>query len=199
MKKVKEVILVEGKYDKNTLSQTVDATIVETAGFGVFSDREKIKLIRRLGEKHGLIVLTDSDGAGFLIRNHLRGMLSGIPVKNAYIPDVPGKERRKCAPSREGKLGVEGMRPEVLLEALKTAGATFEEEEAEFRSAEITKTDLYRLGLSGGKNSAEKRKMLMKRLNLPERLTANALLQVLNALYSREEFLRICENLTEKR
>ena len=182
---VKEVIVVEGRYDKNTLSQIFDAVIVETAGFGVFNDREKLALLRRLAEARGLIVLTDSDGAGFVIRNFLKGAIDPALVKQAYIPDIAGKERRKASPSKEGKLGVEGMKPEILLDALRRAGATIDEESA-VKGNSITKADLYDLGLIGP-DSVEKRKALCKRLELPEHLSANALVEVLNLLMSREE------------
>ena len=187
MVKVEEVILVEGKYDKNTLSQVVDAVILETSGFGIFNDREKRKLLQTMAEKRGLIVLTDSDGAGFLIRNHIKGFVDPSLVKHAYIPDIPGKERRKARASREGKLGVEGMRPQVLLDALTRAGATFEDESnVQTSSPRITKADLYALGLSGGAESARKRMELQRELELPERLSADALLDVLNALMDRD-------------
>ena len=187
MRKIREVVIVEGRYDKNTLSQVVDAVILETSGFGIFNDREKRKLLQTLAEKRGLIVLTDSDGAGFLIRNHIKGFVDPSLVKHAYIPDIPGKERRKARASREGKLGVEGMRPQVLLDALTRAGATFEDESnVQTSSPRITKTDLFALGLSGGAESARKRVELQRELELPERLSADALLDVLNALMDRD-------------
>lgn len=197
---VKEVILVEGRYDKNTLSQIVDAVILETSGFGIFHDRQKQRLLRSLAEKRGLVVLTDSDGAGFVIRNFIKGCVPPEMVKHAYIPDVYGKERRKASPSREGKLGVEGMRPQVLLDALRAAGASFLGEEQLERPVErITKTDLFRLGLSGGEGSRKKRLALIRSLDLPEHLSADALLDVLNALMSREEFFRFAgDNLPGK-
>ena len=188
---VKEVIVVEGRYDKNTLSQIFDAVIVETSGFGVFNDREKLALLRRLAEARGLVVLTDSDGAGFVIRNFLKGAIDPALVKQAYIPDIAGRERRKRAPSKEGKLGVEGMKPEVLIEALRRAGATLGGEEPARRAGGITKATLYELGLSGGPGSAEKRRALLKELDLPEKLSANALLDVLNALYTEAELREI--------
>ena len=191
MRRIKEVIVVEGRYDKNTLSQIVDAVILETAGFGIFHDAAKRHLLKTLAETRGLIVLTDSDGAGFLIRNHIRGCLDPKHVKHAYIPDIYGKERRKNAPSKEGKLGVEGMRPEILLEALQRAGATFEDDPAAERPARITKADLYARGLSGREGSREKRLSLLRRLNLPERMSADAMLDVLNALMDREAFYRL--------
>ena len=197
MRKIKEVIVVEGRYDKNTLSQVVDATVVTLGGFSVFNDKEKLAFLRRLAEKQGLIVLTDSDGAGFVIRNYLKGALPKDKVKQAYIPDVHGKERRKRHAGKEGKLGVEGMRPEVLLEALRRAGATFLDEAEEPAPAKepITKADLFVWGLTGGTDSAARRQALLKRLDLPEHLTANGLLEALNLLYSREEVTALLETL----
>ena len=199
MKKVKEVIVVEGRYDKNTISQVVDAAVVTLGGFAVFNDREKLAFLRRLAEERGLIVLTDSDGAGFVIRNYLKGALPKDQVKQAYIPDIHGKERRKRAPGKEGKLGVEGMRPAVLLEALRRAGATFEDERPveERRGDPITKADLYALGLTGGQDSAARRQALLKQLDLPEHLTPNAMLEALNLLYSREAFLAMASGAGE--
>lgn len=191
MEKIKEAIVVEGRYDKNTLSQVVDAVIIETGGFGIFNDREKRSLLKKLAESRGLIIMTDSDAAGFMIRNHLKGCIAPELVKHAYIPDVYGKERRKSAPSREGKLGVEGMKPQVILEALKRAGATFESGRSAADKARISKADLYKKGLSGGENSAALRKKLLKMLELPEHLTAQGLLDVLNATMSREDFLAL--------
>lgn len=193
--KVKEVIVVEGRYDKNALSQVVDGVIVETGGFSIFKDQEKATLFRRLAAARGVIVLTDSDGAGFLIRSHLKGILPPEQVKQAYIPDVYGKERRKRRPGREGKLGVEGMSPQVLLEALRRAGATLEGEERQPKRGEepITKADLYALGLTGRPDSGAKRQELLKKLELPEHMTANGLLEVLNLLYTRKEFLAMME------
>ena len=198
MLRIKEAIVVEGRYDKNTLSQLVDAVILETSGFAIFKDDERLALLRRLAERQGLIILTDSDGAGFVIRNYLKGAVDPSLVKHAYIPDRMGKEKRKRSPGKEGKLGVEGMEPEILLRALEQAGATFEDEGGQTMSREetpITKAELYALGLSGGQGSKEKRAALLKALDLPERLSANALLDVLNALYGREELLAIWENL----
>ncbi len=186
MLKIDEVIVVEGRYDKNTLSQVVDALILETGGFSIFNDRQKQKLLRTLADERGLVVLTDSDGAGFMIRNFIRGCVDPARVKHAYIPDVYGKERRKSAPSKEGKLGVEGMSPEVLLEALSRAGVEVNTG-LEMRDA-ITKADLYARGLSGKEGSAQKRKQLLERLDLPEKLTADGLLDILNALMSRKAF-----------
>ena len=189
MHSVKEVIVVEGRYDKNALSQVVDAVIIETSGFGIFNDRQKQKLLRKLAEERGIIVLTDPDGAGFVIRNFIRGSVDPSLVKHAYVPDIAGKERRKAAASKEGKLGVEGMRPQLLLDALIRAGATIDDISPDEKPQRITKTDMYKRGLSGGQGSREKRAALIKTLDLPEHLTADALLDVLNATMTREEFL----------
>ena len=196
MVKIRETIVVEGRYDKNTLSQILDATILETSGFGIFKDKQQMNLLRRVAEKRGLIVFTDSDGAGFVIRNHIKSTIPAKFLKHAYTPDIFGKERRKAAPGKEGKLGVEGMDREVILEALRRAGATFEGEAAPTHS-QITKQDMMALGLSGGKDSSTKRKALMKLLNLPERLSANAFLQTVNLLCTREEFCSIAEKLEQ--
>ena len=194
MVKIKEAILVEGRYDKNTLSQIVDATILETSGFGIFQDKRQMSLLRRVAEKRGLIVFTDSDGAGFVIRNHIKSAIPGKYLKHAYIPDVFGKERRKSAPGKEGKLGVEGMRPDVILEALRRAGATLEGE-CTAKQAQITKQDLMELGLSGGPDASVKRLALLKKLDLPEHMSANAMLQALNLLYDFSELRTIVEEL----
>ena len=194
MKRIQEVIVVEGRYDKNTLSQVVEAAVVTLEGFSIFHDKEKLAFLRRLAKERGLILLTDSDGAGFVIRNYLKGAIPREWVKHAYIPDVAGKERRKRTPGKEGKLGVEGMRPEVLLEALRRSGATFLDEAAERpKRGVITKGDLYEWRLAGGAGSAEKRKALLKRLDLPEHLTANGMLEALNLLYERESLARMLQ------
>ena len=185
--KIREVIVVEGRYDKNALLQVVDATVVETGGFGVFNDKERLAFFRRLAESRGMIVLTDSDGAGFVIRNYLKGALPKDKVKQAYVPDIYGKERRKQKAGKEGKLGVEGMRPEVLLEALRRCGATFEGAENAAPRTAITKADMMEKGLVGP-NSEQKRKELLQKLQLPAHMTANALLEALNLLMTREEF-----------
>ena len=196
MVKIREAIVVEGRYDKNTLSQILDATILETSGFGIFKDKQQLELLRRVAEKRGLIVFTDSDGAGFVIRNHIKSAIPAKYLKHAYTPDISGKERRKAAPGKEGKLGVEGMDQEVILEALRRAGATFEGESAP-TDGQITKQDMMRVGLSGGKDSSAKRKALMQQLKLPERLSANAFLQALNLLCTREEFFLLTEKLEQ--
>ncbi len=194
MVKIKEAILVEGRYDKNTLSQIVDAPILETSGFGIFKDKKQMALLRQVAEKRGLIVFTDSDGAGFVIRNHIKSAISGKYLKHAYIPDIPGKERRKTAPGKEGKLGVEGMTPEVILHALRKAGATFEGVISAWEGG-ITKQDMMELGLSGGPGSSEKRLQLLKKLNLPEHMSANAMLQALNLLYDKKQLEAILSGL----
>ena len=194
MIRIREAIVVEGRYDANTLRQLVDAPVFETGGFGVFNDKEQLKLLRLAAEKRGLIILTDSDGAGFVIRRYLSGAIDPKLVKHAYIPDVYGKERRKRTASKEGKLGVEGMRPDVLETVLRRAGATIEGESATRASGGITKADLYAAGLSGKPDSAEKRRVLLKSLGLPERMSPNAMLRALELLYTRDEFLKIYKN-----
>ena len=206
--RIKEALVVEGKYDKNTLSQLVDAPIFVTDGFGIFKAPEKLALLRAAAEKRGLIVLTDSDGAGLVIRNHLKGAIDPARVKHAYIPDLFGKEKRKAAPGKEGKLGVEGMTPAVLLQALRNAGATILEEpvgatiingpvgaaigrQPDAEAIEITKTDLYELGLTGRPDSKERRRALQKALGLPENLSTNALLTALNCIITREDLFAL--------
>lgn len=191
MIKVKEVIVCEGRYDKDTLSQVFDAVIIETGGFGVFNDREKLALLRRLAEARGLVILTDSDGAGFQIRGYLKGAIDPKLVKHAYIPDIPGRERRKKTASKAGTLGVEGMRPEVLVEALRRAGATFEGAESSGGEAEeLSAADMYAMGLSGRPGSAALRAALLAELGLPGKLQGASLRGVLSALYTREELER---------
>ena len=191
MLKLEQAIVVEGKYDKNALRQLVDAPVFTTDGFGVMHDRAKLALLRSVAQKRGLIILTDPDGAGFVIRNYLKGALPKQGVYHAYVPDIAGKERRKRSPGKEGKLGVEGMRPEILRRALEEAGVPLEDaDQAENAASEIAKADLFAAGLSGRADSAQRRDALKKQLRLPEHLSANALLDVLNILYTREEFLR---------
>jgi ribonuclease M5 len=199
LKRIKEAIVVEGRYDKNTLSQLVDALIIPTDGFGIFRDGEKKAFLRRLAERQGLIVLTDSDGAGFVIRNHLKGVIPAQQLKQAYIPDIYGKERRKAKPGKEGKLGVEGMRPEMLEQALRKAGATFldEEEPAGEHRRPITKADFFRDRLTGRPDSGARRDALKRKLALPERLTANGLLEVLNRLYDYPAYEQIIRSLED--
>lgn len=194
MVKIKEAIVVEGRYDKNTLSQIVDAPILETAGFGIFKDKQQMALLRRVAETRGLIVFTDPDGAGFVIRNHIKSAIPSRYLKHAYIPDIYGKERRKAAPGKEGKLGVEGMTPEVIVDALRRAGATLEGESAA-PGNQITKQDLMELGLSGGTDASAKRLALLKKLGFPEHMSANAMLQALNLLYSLDELNELVKEL----
>lgn len=197
MVKVREVIVVEGRYDKNTLSQVVNATIFTTEGFGIFRNPEQLALLRLAAQKRGLIILTDSDGAGFVIRSHLKSVIDPKLVKNAYIPDVFGKERRKSAPGKEGKLGVEGMRPDIILESLRKAGATFDGEEAR-PIGRITKADFVELGLSGSEGSSQKRLALLKKLGLPQHMSANALIQALNVFMTREELSSLMTELEKE-
>lgn len=185
--RVREVIVVEGRYDKNTLLQAVDAAVIETGGFAVFNDREKTAYLLRLAQTRGLILLTDPDGAGFVIRDYLKGVLPPDRLKQAYVPDVYGRERRKKKGGKEGKLGVEGMSPAVLVEALRRAGATFEDGPAAPRRTGLTKADLLEKGLIGP-GSAARRAALQQRLGLPARLTANGLLEALDLLLTRAEF-----------
>ena len=192
MLRIKEAIVVEGRYDKNTLSQVVDTLILETGGFAIFHNREQMALLNRVARTRGLIVLTDSDGAGFVIRNRIKGAIPKEHVKHAYIPDVYGKERRKRQGGKEGKLGVEGMSPQVLESVLRRAGATFlSEEQAQEAGRPITKGDLFAAGLTGRPDSAARRQELLKKLELPQHMTTNGLLEVLNTCYSREEALAL--------
>lgn len=189
---------MEGKYDKIRLSSLVDGLILETNGFRIFKDKEQMALIRRLAETRGILILTDSDAAGFVIRRYLSGSIPPDRIRHAYIPDIPGKERRKEKPSKEGKLGVEGVPSRVILESLRRAGVCCSEEpEEDVQKRRITKTDLYLVGLSGGKDSAEKRRALLRRLSLPEHLAPNSLVEVLNSMMSYEEFLKLAREATE--
>lgn len=191
--KIREAIVVEGRYDKNTLSQIIDAPILETAGFGIFKNKEQMALMRKVAEKRGLIVFTDADGAGFVIRNHIKSAIPGRFLKHAYTPDILGKERRKAAPGKEGKLGVEGMKRDVIVESLRRAGATFEGETAGTANA-ITKADLMELGLYGP-GSADRRAALIQYLRFPEKMSANAFRQALELLYTVEELAALLAQL----
>lgn len=193
MVKIREAIVVEGRYDKNTLSQIIDAPIIQTNGFQIMNDKEQMSLIRAVANKRGIIIFTDSDGAGFVIRNYLKGALPQNQIKHAYIPDILGKERRKAEPGKEGKLGVEGMTPEIILDSLKRAGATIEGEAEQCNEQQITKVDMFFAGLSGSPNSQAKRKALQARLGFPEHMSSNALLQALNLLYTKDEFYRLMD------
>lgn len=194
MVKIRQAIVVEGKYDQNTLSQLVDTTIFQTRGFGVMHDKALLELLRKAARTTGLIIFTDSDGAGFVIRNFLKGALPKEGVLHAYIPDIPGKEKRKRAPGKEGLLGVEGMTKEILLSALENAGADLGGEAAKKPGDTITKFDLYTAGLSGRPDSAAKRAAFLEKLRFPAHMSANALLDALNLLYTREEFLSLFED-----
>ena len=199
MRSIREVIVVEGRYDKNALKQVVQATVVETGGFGVFNDKERLALLRRLAKERGLIILTDSDGAGFVIRNFIKGAIPKSQIKHAYIPDVYGKERRKAAPGKEGKMGVEGMEPKVLLDALERAGASFEDGVVSENRTPVTKADFYEWGLTGGKDSATLRAQLLKKLALPERMTTNAMLEAVNLLFGREKLMELLSEISSSR
>ena len=196
--KLRQAIVVEGKYDQNMLRQIVDTAIFTTNGFADMKDPALLRLLQQAAQTTGLVILTDSDGAGFLIRNTLKSALPETGVLHAYIPDLPGKEKRKAAPGKEGLLGVEGMTPEILLKALRNAGAEFADGSTPPPAREpITKQDLFALGLSGGPESAKKRAALLKALSLPAHMSANALLQALNVLFSREEFFTQARRLLE--
>ena len=192
MIKIKEAIVVEGRYDKNTLSQIVDAPILETSGFGIFKDKEQMALLRKIAQVRGLIVFTDADGAGFVIRNHIKSAIPGQFLKHAYTPDILGKERRKAKPGKEGKLGVEGMTKDVILEALRRAGATVEDGAEARKNQPISKADLMELGLYGP-GSVENREKLMKMLGFPEKMSTNAFLQAINLLYGIDELKAMLE------
>lgn len=198
MIRVREAIVVEGRYDVNTVRQVVDTVVLESGGFRIFHDKDQLRLLRKIASTRGLIVLTDSDGAGFVIRNYIKGALPPGSVKQAYIPDIAGKERRKRHGSKEGKLGVEGMRPEVILEALRRAGATFEDEA--MSSAQeikpISKADFFAWGLSGQKDSVSRRAAVLKALDLPAHMTANALLEFINAVCTRTEMEEIIKRIS---
>ena len=193
MIRIREAVLVEGRYDKNTLSQVVDTAIFETGGFGILKDKERIEFLRQVAAKRGLVIFTDSDGAGFVIRNRLKSLLPPQQLLQAYIPQIAGKEKRKQHPSKEGKLGVEGIPEQLLQKAFEEAGVGVQQVQ---RAAQpITKMDLFELGLSGTADSAQRRKQLMRHLNLPEHLTTNALVTVLAALMTREELYSQCSSL----
>lgn len=193
MIKLKEAVIVEGKYDKIRLESVIDAPIIVTDGFGIFKNREKMNYIRKLARSRGIIILTDSDSAGFLIRSHITGCIKDGNIKNVYIPDVFGKEKRKDKPSKEGKLGVEGIDGEVILSALKKAGigADITNEPTK----KITKADLYELGLNGTDGSKQKREAALKKLGLPSRMSQNAMLEALNIFYSYDELVELIENI----
>lgn len=197
MIKLKQAVVVEGKYDKIKLSSIIDAPIIVTNGFGIFKDKEKLSYIKRVALSRGIIIMTDSDNAGFMIRNRiLKAVGKEAEVINVYIPDIFGKEKRKEHKSAEGKLGVEGIDADIIREALFKFGVLCEKSET--RAKSITKTDLYTFGLSGGSNSAEKRKALLKKLNLPENMTTNSMLDAINMFMSFDEFISLCNEMFEK-
>lgn len=197
MIRVREAILVEGRYDANAVHQVVDAIVLETGGFRIFNDKDQLRLLRRIAATRGLILLTDSDGAGFVIRNYLKGALPAGSIKQAYIPDIQGKERRKRHSSKEGKLGVEGMRPDVILQALRRAGATIEQEgSAPISNDVITKADFYEWGLSGRTDSTKRRSAVLHALDLPAHMTANALLEFINAVSTRADIEQIVQQIS---
>lgn len=198
MIKVKEAIIVEGKHDKIKLANFIDGLIITTDGFGIFKNKEKQLLIRHLAETRGILILTDSDGAGFVIRNFLKGSVSPDKIKNAYIPDIFGKEKRKSQPSKEGKLGVEGISEEILCRAIANSGVECELNNSSKYQKELTKTDLFEYGLTGSPNSSQNRDILKKALHLPENLTSNALLDILNCTMTKNEFDNICNELFRK-
>ena len=195
MVKIRQAIVVEGRYDKNTLSQIVDAPIFETSGFGIFNSPDNLELLRRVAKQRGLIVFTDSDGAGFVIRNHLKSTIDSQYLLHAYIPDVYGKEKRKKTAGKEGKIGVEGMPPDVILECLRRAGAAIDGEVLPAQSQLITKMDLFDIGLYGNHDSKEKRIELLKMLDFPEHMSTNAMLQAINLLYTKDEIIRLMDTL----
>ena len=197
MVKIREAIVVEGKYDKNALLQIVDATVLETSGFGIFRDKEQLDLLRRVAEMRGLIIFTDADGAGLVIRNFIKSTIPAKFLKHAYTPDVFGKERRKATSGKEGKLGVEGMKPEIILEALRRSGATFDDA-TNSADGQISKQDLMELGLSGGANASANRTRLLKSLGFPVNMSANSMLQALNLLYTLQQLRQILNTLEIK-
>ncbi len=194
MLKTDKIIIVEGRYDKIKLSSLVDAVIIETDGFGIFKDKQKQKLLRLLAEKKGLVILTDSDSAGFTIRNFICGFVPKEYITNAYIPDIFGKEKRKDSPSKEGKLGVEGVSAEVIRAALEKAGALCDNNGDQNRRL-VTKTDFYLDGLTGTQGSKEKRLALLKALFLPERMTTNALIDIINSFMTYDDYKQVINNI----
>lgn len=193
MIKIKQAVIVEGKYDKIKLSSIIDAPIITTNGFSIFTDKEKQKLIRRIAKERGIVVLTDSDSAGFKIRSFFAGSLPKEQVINAYIPDIFGKERRKDAPSKEGKLGVEGVSTQIIIEALERAGVLVDNNENNEPAQKITKLDLYNDGLSGTADSKALKQEFLKKADLPERLSTNSLVDMLNVFMSYEEYKRLVD------
>ena len=199
MIKINQAVVVEGKYDKIKLSSIIDAPIIVTNGFGIFKDKDKISYIKRVAKTKGIIILTDSDNAGFMIRKRiLQAVDKDDEVINVYIPDIKGKEKRKSHLSAEGNLGVEGIDVEIIKDAFKKYGVFCEKTNHEINGKEVTKTDLYFYGLTGNKNSSEKRKRFLKHNDLPENMTTNSMLDAINILFSYNEFIKICEKIYEK-
>ncbi len=196
--KVDKAIIVEGKYDKIKLSSIIDGVIIVTNGYGIFKDKEKLELIRLYAKKKGIIILTDSDSAGFKIRSYLKGAVPAGSVTNVYIPDIFGKEKRKEKPSAEGKLGVEGIEKKLIIDAFLKAGISFDECVKKNPEDEITRTDLFELGLMGGTESSLLRKKLLKELMLPEKLSTTGMLEILNTMISKEELIEKIEQIIEK-
>lgn len=198
MLKIKEAIIVEGRYDKIKLKGLIDAPIIETNGFRVFSDKEKQNLIRQIADTRGILILTDSDGAGFVIRNFLKGTVDKSKIKHCYIPQIAGKEKRKAKGGKEGLLGVEGVSDEVIIKAIRNSGATLIGEDNNNSNKEITKADLFTLGLTGTTNAEKNRQTLLKYLNLPKYLSTNAFLTALNCLYSLKELNDVINEIKSK-
>lgn len=197
MIKIKEAVIVEGKYDKIKLSGIIDTVIIETDGFAIFKDKEKQNLIRFLSEKRGIIIMTDSDSAGFKIRNFINGITKSENIKNVYIPDIYGKEKRKTESSKEGKLGVEGMQTEIIMTALEKAGVLYDENNKNSGN-EITHTDFFEDGVSGGENSSKIRKALAKELELPERISSSSLLKIINSYMTYDEYKEAIKTVQSK-
>ena len=193
MVKIREAIVVEGRYDKNTLSQIVDAPILETSGFGIFKDKQQLALLRRVAKQRGIIVLTDSDGAGFVIRNHLKSVIEPQYLKHAYIPDIYGKEKRKEKPSKEGKLGAEGVPDSVLLESIKASLRGDSDFPIDEGKRKITKLDFFELGLTGGEGSSQLRQRVISYFDLPEHITTNSLIDILNRISDYDELILALE------
>lgn len=194
MLKIKEAVIVEGRYDKIKLSSIIDAPIIETNGFRIFKDKEKQSLIKQLAEKRGILIITDSDSAGFVIRNFLKGIIPEKNIKQCYIPQLMGKEKRKAKPSKEGMLGVEGIDNEEIISAIKRSDATIEGE-TPHKKSEITKSDFFELGLTGRQNSKENRERVLKHFNMPLYLSTGAMLSALNVLVTKEELEKIIEDM----
>lgn len=197
MIKIDEIIIVEGKYDKIKLESIIDAVIIQTDGFSIFKDKEKIEMLRNLAKQKGILILTDSDRAGFLIRGHINSCINEGIVKNAFIPDILGKERRKHMPSKEGKLGVEGIEKEILIKSLKNAGVRLDNTDKK-QEKQIKKMHFYEDGIIGRENSAILKNKLIEHLNLPKRISSNSLLDVINSLYSFDEYRKIVNDVKNK-